>query len=162
MKNRLLMLAGALALLAVIGKFYAVPLYAQVRAAITQDRDAPARNPFQDHLWNHTGTSPCQVIFGNVPAGKRLVIQQVSVLATYDLGGASGPADIELRGAGVFQFLPITPAPNNYGAETQFTAHAGVLAYYEAGQAPEVDVFTPNSNPLQVLASISGYTIDVP
>ncbi len=162
MKNRLLILAGVLALLAVVGKFYAVPLYAQVRAAIVQDRDSQARNPYQEHLWNHTCTSPCQVMFGNVQTGKRLVVQQVSVLATYGVADAKGPADIELRGGNVFQFLPIIAAPNNYGTETQFIAHAGVVAYYEAGQAPEVDVFTPNSNSLQVLASISGYTIDVP
>ncbi len=37
MKNRLLTFAGALALLAVLGHFYAVPLMAQVRAALVKN-----------------------------------------------------------------------------------------------------------------------------
>ena len=42
MKSNLLTLAGTLALVAVLGKFYAIPAVAQVtRAALVQDRDSP-------------------------------------------------------------------------------------------------------------------------
>ena len=47
MKNRLMTFAGALALLAVLGKFYAPPLMAQVKATFIQDVDQAARQPFQ-------------------------------------------------------------------------------------------------------------------
>src|SRR6185312_12440234 len=47
MKNKLFTVAGALLLLAIVGKFYAKPVWAQVRATFIQDVDQPARAPFQ-------------------------------------------------------------------------------------------------------------------
>jgi hypothetical protein len=47
MKNRLLTLAGVLALLAVVGKFYAEPVWAQARAALVKNIDERGRNPFR-------------------------------------------------------------------------------------------------------------------
>jgi hypothetical protein len=80
MKNRLLTLAGALALLAVLGRFYAVPVYAQVKAALVQNRDEKARNPYQARN-NSLGTAGAsRTAFAFVPAGKRLVIEHVRVL----------------------------------------------------------------------------------
>lgn len=76
MKNRLLTLAGALLLLAVLGKFYAKPVLAQVRAALVQDVDQPARAPFQVavpiNINNFTFTPV------SIPTGKRLVIDYIS------------------------------------------------------------------------------------
>jgi hypothetical protein len=77
MKNKLLTLAGGLALLAVLGKFYVPPLLAQARAALVQDIDQPARAPFQV-------TVPVNVnnfIFTpvSIPAGQRLVIDYISL-----------------------------------------------------------------------------------
>jgi hypothetical protein len=46
MKNKLITLAATAALLAVLGHFYAKPLMAQVRAALTQNIDEPGRNPY--------------------------------------------------------------------------------------------------------------------
>ena len=61
MKNKLLTLAAALVLLAVVGKFYAKPVMAQIRATLTQDVDQPARAPFQASVTvsinNFTSTS---------------------------------------------------------------------------------------------------------
>ena len=162
MKNRLLTFAGILAILAVIGKFYAVPVIAQVRAAIVQDRDSQARNFYQVVVSNGPCTGTCVVSFPVVPAGKRLIVQQVSTLVTFSSAGAGAPADIELRGGSVFQFLPITPAPANFGSQTQYLAHAGVLAAYDSGQNPSVDAFVPSASAYSALASISGYMIDIP
>ena len=162
MKNRLFALAGILAFLAVIGKYYAVPAIAQVRAAIVQDRDSQARNFYQAVVSNGPCTGTCVVSFPVVPAGKRLIVQQVSTLVTFSSAGAGAPADIELRGGSVFQFLPITPAPANFGSQTQYLAHAGVLAAYDSGQNPTVDAFVPSASAYSTLASISGYMIDIP
>jgi hypothetical protein len=77
MKNRLLSLAGSLALVAVIGKYYAVPAIAQtVRAAVVKNIDEKGRIPYQEMS---TCLSPvagisCAVAFPLVPANKRLVI----------------------------------------------------------------------------------------
>jgi hypothetical protein len=100
-----------------------------------------------------------------VPTGKRLIVQQVSSLLTIGVGGAVPPADVELRdstGSLIFQFLPVVATPGNFGAQTQFTAHAAVLASYDTGQIPTVDAFVPSSQPYQVLATISGHMINFP
>lgn len=77
MKNKLLTFAGALALLGVLGKFYAPPLMAQVRAALVQDVDQPARAPFQVTVpinINNFNFTPV-----TIPAGHRLVIDYISM-----------------------------------------------------------------------------------
>ena len=75
MKNKLLTFAGALVVTAALGHFYAKPLLAQVRAALVQDVDQPARAPFQALL-----------IFGSsgltnvtIPPGQRLVVDFITV-----------------------------------------------------------------------------------
>ena len=86
MKNRLLTFAGALALLAVLGKFYAPPLMAQVRAAMVQDVDQPARAPFQVTVpINITNFTYTPVV---IPAGKRLVVDYISMSGAAQTAGA--------------------------------------------------------------------------
>ena len=86
MKNRLLTFAGALALLAVLGKFYAPPLMAQVRAALVQNVDEPARAPFQVtvpiNIDNFTYTPV------TIPAGQRLVVDFISMSGATETSGA--------------------------------------------------------------------------
>jgi hypothetical protein len=71
MKNKLLTFAGALALLAVLGHFYAKPLLAQVRAALVQNVDEPGRNPIP---LGYQAVTSSGANF-SVPAGKRYVIE---------------------------------------------------------------------------------------
>jgi hypothetical protein len=155
-------LAAALALLAVLGKFYAKPLMAQVKAAIVQDRDSKARNIYQALNSCSNASNPCQITFAAVPAGKRLIIEQVSALVTLPTAAGSSLADVELRGGNVFQFLPLVAAPGNFGGQVQFTTNQTVLASYDAGQVPEVDTFVASASTFSVVASISGYMIDLP
>ncbi|HEY1495192.1 MAG TPA: hypothetical protein VGF49_11655 [Candidatus Solibacter sp.] len=162
MRNRLWTLAATLALLAVLGKFYAKPLMAQVKAAIVQDRDSKARNIYQAVNNCFNVSNPCQVTFPAVPPGKRLIIEQVSALVTLPTAAGSSLADVELRGASVFQFLPLVAAPGNFGGQVQYTTNQTVLASYDAGQVPEVDTFVASGSTFTVLASISGYMIDIP
>uniref|UniRef100_Q027D7 Uncharacterized protein n=1 Tax=Solibacter usitatus (strain Ellin6076) TaxID=234267 RepID=Q027D7_SOLUE len=86
MKNRLLTFAGLLALFAVLGKFYAPPLMAQVRAALVQDADQPARAPFQVtvpiNINNFTYTPV------TIPAGKRLVVDYIAASGAAQTSGA--------------------------------------------------------------------------
>jgi hypothetical protein len=86
MSNRLIATAGALALLAVLGRYGAQPLLAQVRAALVSDVDNPARGFVQfsrfvgppqttfTHDWN-------QDLQYTVPAGRRLVVDNISAIS---------------------------------------------------------------------------------
>lgn len=166
MKNRLFAIAGVSAIVAAAGAFYALPaIAAQVKAAITQDRDSKARNFYQEVQGCYNVTNPCVIAFATVPAGKRLIIEHVSALATLPTAAAGTLADVELRGSngsGVFQFLPIVAAPGNFGGEVQYTVNQPVLAAYEAGETPNVDAFVGSVGTFSTLASISGYMIDLP
>ena len=160
MKKKLLTFAGVLALLAVLGKFYAQPLMAQVRAALVQDRDNVGRNLYQQVNSCNGVVNPCVINFPAVPAGQRVVITQVSALLVLPTGVA--PLNAELRGAGVFQFLPAIAVPANFSGESDYVVNQTVLASYDAGQVPEVAVFVPSSSAFTALASISGYMITIP
>lgn len=160
MKTRAWQIAGVLALVGVLGKFYAPPLMAQVRAALVQDRDAVGRNLYQAVLSCNNTNNPCVITFPAVPAGKRLIITQVSAIAR--MAEATSMVSIQLRGGSVFQFVPVVATPNNFGGEFEYVANGTVLAGYEATETPNIDAFAATSNPFTVLASISGYMIDIP
>jgi hypothetical protein len=156
----MLQIAGTLALLAVVGKFYAAPALAQVRAAIVQDRDQRGRNFYQSTSNCQNVTSPCVIAFQAVPAGKRLIIEHVSALGK--MSAANTLAEVELRGGLVFQFLALTAAPANYPGQFSYIADAQVLAAYDVGQVPSVDMFSTSGSLFTGVASISGYMIDIP
>lgn len=156
----MLQLAGILAVLAVIGKFYAAPALAQVRAALVQDRDQRGRNFYQEVQNCQNAVSVCVISFAAVPAGKRLIIEHVSALAR--MTAADTIPDIELRGASVYQFLLPKATPGNFAGQFAYTTNEPVLASYDAGQTPQVDGFSTSSAPFLIVASISGYLIDIP
>jgi hypothetical protein len=86
MKNKLLTFAGVLALVGVLGKFYAPPLLAQARAALVQDVDQPARAPFQVTVpvnINNFNFTPV-----SIPAGHRLVIDYIAMAGAAQTTGA--------------------------------------------------------------------------
>jgi hypothetical protein len=112
-KNKLLTLASALALLAALGKFYAIPAVAQAtRAALVQDRDSPPREPFSIQSNLPGGTALLN--FPGPPAGKRMVITSVTAIVDqagttdvlFDVGASSeGRAyryEYVLQHAGIF------------------------------------------------------------
>lgn len=161
MKNRLLTLAGGLALLAVLGKFYAAPAFAQVRAALVQDVDQPARQPFQytvsQSLSNFSYTSV------PIPAGKRLIVDFIAV------SGAAispdGPIQaITLLQAGqtgnpaatyYFKLDPSTTTPTQvfYSGPTKIYADTLSIGMGFSG-------FSPST--LNVNTVISGHLISIP
>jgi hypothetical protein len=86
MKQKLLTMVGVLALLAVLGKYYAQPVFAQVRAALVSDVDNPARGfiQFSRFVGPPSGTNVhewTQDLQYAVPAGKRLVIDNISAVS---------------------------------------------------------------------------------
>jgi len=163
MKNRLITLAGALALAAVLGKFYAVPAFGQVRAALMQDRDSKARNYYQTYNLS-CGYAPsiCSVDLPVVPSGKRLVIEHVSGEAD-----TIGPNDLYrvslwLKNQSSSAFLEFGAAsltPNSLYARP---FNQAVFAAFDAGQTPQLVLQTTGSGPFAWQAVITGYLVDIP
>lgn len=160
MKSRTLQIAGVLALLTVVGKFYAVPVLAQVRATIVQDRDQEGRNIYQ-YYSNCTGSQgTCTITFPTVPTGEQLIVKHVSLIS--QLPAATTLNVIQLRGSGTYQFLHSALVPANYSTQYTFVTNEDVLASFSAGQTPAIDTFSTSGASFTALATISGYTIQIP
>jgi hypothetical protein len=161
MKNRLITLAGALALVAVLGKFYAVPAFAQVRAALVQDRDNKARNSYRTNVSCGYAAGLCATDLPPVPAGKRLVIEHISGEADMQ-----GPSDLyritfvlkNLSTAAYLEFGPPKLTPNNLYAHP---FNQTVFATFDAGQIPQLSVQATGA-PFAWDAVLTGYMIDIP
>jgi hypothetical protein len=136
---------------------------AQLRAAIVQDRDNQARNFYQESESCTGFISPCTVTFAAVPAGKRLIVQQVSVLAQFS-ASTTAPQFVQLGGTNNFyQYIPMAPVPMNTATDWVYVGHVGVQASYDAAQVPSVYVFMGGGGAqFDVGASISGYMVDIP
>jgi len=161
MKNKLLTLAGALALLGVLGKFYAPPLMAQARAALVQDVDQPARAPFQVTVpininnFNYTPVT--------IPTGKRLVIDYISMSGAAQTTGADIQPIIILSSSvagGSNTLYYIAPqqsgtVPGQYYHAEQATIYADSLSV-----SPAFSGYTPSFMAFNVV--ISGHLISLP
>jgi len=160
MKSRSLQIAGVLALLAVVGKFCAVPALAQVRAAIVQDRDQEGRNICQYYSTCTSSQGTCTITYPAVPAGEQLILKHVSLIT--ELPVATTLNVIQLRGGGTYQFLHSGLVPANYSAQYSFVTNEDVLESYSAGQIPAIDAFSTSGAAFTMLATISGYMIQIP
>lgn len=92
MARKLWTLTAAFVLLAVVGRFYAKPVLADVRAALVQNTDEPGRNVFALQGSNST-LNPYFQSF-TVPAGKRYVIDQYT--ATCDIVSSTNMSQVEI------------------------------------------------------------------
>ena len=148
MKNRLLTLAGALALTAVIGKFYAVPVLAQVRAALVKNIDEKGRSPYQadSSCIPAPMNTSCGALFPAVPAGKRLVIEYVNA----DTPSGSAAALVNTSTNADY------PLPTFLRFNPSYGISAPVLIYVEAGQQVKL-----NSTGTVTSAHITGYVVDL-
>ncbi|HEV3201928.1 MAG TPA: hypothetical protein VGZ73_28720 [Bryobacteraceae bacterium] len=164
MKHKLLTFAGALALLAVIGKFYALPAIAQtVRATLVKNIDERGRIPYQASV-GCTGLATCTAFVNPVPANSRLVIEHIGVqgqvfsgvqIAYTALGASSGESNQLLSyddvGA-IFQ--------GSFPGVDLYVISQPVLVYFEAGQIPGVQ-FAAGSDNVKIAGVISGYLVDL-
>ncbi len=162
MKNRMLQFAGMLALLAVLGKFYAVPAFAQIKAALVQVRDEPARNPYyQQGSCNSPTFQYCNVNFPAVPAGKRLVITHVSSLNLMPAANTITSTDLRVLNGFIKAFFPVSALPAN-GGTFNYASNEVTYATFEAGETPQFLTFVNSNANFQLVAILSGYTIDIP
>lgn len=162
MRNRLLTLAGGLALLAVIGKFYAGPAIAQtVRAALVQDRDNPARQAFTyEHVMNPPNTN--HLGLPTPPPGKRRIINGIYVsMSSFTACSANLSVGSFATGtlAGTFStsfaapVLPVLGGPVGSLTPVQIVVNSGDLADLSIYCSPD---------PSQSVVSLTGYDIDIP
>jgi len=166
MKARILNLAGTLLLVAVLGNYYATPLFAQARPALTKDVDEPGRSPYQAIP---VSTNDCGAFaflnFPAVQAGKRLVITFVSG-ATFTEESSTAFARVYTLGA------PMNVCVNNYAgpfvvvpisdkASSQDTSFSGPVQFYiEETRSPVLFVVTPFSAHRTQSFTVVGYLID--
>ncbi len=180
MKHKLLTLAGALALLAVLGKYYAPPVLAQVRAALVQDADNAARHFVQVHLLAHqpagiTSSGLCNDIY-TVPAGQRLVIENFGIrtalanrgLATLTQTLTASPAPCgTLQHFTTSQPLVLLPSVFQATDTRNFDIYGNnqrVEAYADAGQVISVEIDTNSSfdNGTLFDVTMSGHLVSFP
>jgi hypothetical protein len=175
MKNTLLTLAGALALAAILGKFYALPALAQAtRAALVQDRDNPARSAFSVKV---PVDETLNAAFPAVPAGKRMIITNMyfNVLANV-INAQCQATVIADNGHESYYNLPLisnflTPiyagsAPFDMALDAGQHGQTGLLCTYQFQN--ETIVVTPfptevgPATATEMDVVYSGYFIDIP
>jgi hypothetical protein len=119
------------------------------RAALVRNQDEPGRNP----LYRQTVaclSKGCSLTFPPVPAGQRLVL-------TFINGGlfTSNGSILGLSGQGSdLRLFPITQAGS------LATVNSPMVAYFDAGETPQVSCDGCDDSILQV--ALSGYYVSLP
>ncbi len=163
MRNRLFTLAGALTLLAVLGKFYVPPLLAQARAALVKSVDEPGRVPYQA---SQSSFSNCGVYglanFPTVPAGKRLVITFVSGIFDFSANSFvlaqlyTSPSAVDcgalLSGPNIVQPFSLQGNEAQYSTSIQF--------YVDEGNTPVIRAGASSAFLSTMNFTIVGYLVD--
>jgi hypothetical protein len=165
MKNRLMQLAAGLALMAVLGKFYAVPLIAQVRAAVVKNIDERGRVPYMVQAQCNGGpglTNQCAASFPAVSANRRFVVEYINGNLVVTHTQFSG-AFLEVPSVGPsFIFLASHFELTN-GDNDLYSVSMPVVLYYEAGQIPvaHIHAFPVGNNQAVGSVTLSGYLVDL-
>ena len=130
---------------------------------IVQDRDNPARQPFTyfaDKFW--IGNVPNVSFNFTVPGGKRLVIEQVSVIAHLT---ASTTQKLSARVVILVSPFPFYRFVGTDAGQTDFVASSQMRCYADAGTSVRILVTRSDTNgggADSAEVSLSGYLIDMP
>ena len=114
----------------------AATAHAQPKPALVQDRDEPARNPYMQEVVHSgcNGVALCIVeVAPAVPAGKRLVVTQVSI-TTQVSGGSTVPTNANLGDTTTGSRVGFTLV----GSSVALIGTQTITRYYEAGATPVV------------------------
>jgi hypothetical protein len=164
MKNRLLTLAGALALLAVVGKFYALPAIAQtVRAALVKNIDERGRNPFVYNFSCSPTPGYCFATGAPIPAGTRLVVENINIFVSY-----ASTASVVRTALGVTTALTrlhdvtggtVTDQGNG---QSIYALNANLIDYIEAGESPSLLLSMKGSTAGAIFfGAVTGYLVNL-
>src|ERR1035437_7452779 len=123
-----------------------------------RDVDNPARQFYQRSLQSsQSSVSSWLVVFDAVPAGKRLVVEFISLEAVVSNGNVIRAIVDHQQGDPTHRF------PFSAQATGDFVAAQQMRMYFEAGETPRISVFRDtNTGTIYLAGTISGYYIDVP
>ena len=164
-KNRILLAAGFAVLAGVISGITVAPaIAAAVKAALVKNVDERGRSPYSAVLncYNPTGNA-CNASATAVPAGKRLVIEQVTASAVVPGGAKILSYQVQVPSPGTsWVNLHMEFNGTDIGGADFFSVNDPVLVYVEAGQTPGVEIGTnvPGGS-VSTVARLTGYLIDL-
>jgi hypothetical protein len=124
-----------------------------------------AQQPYQETMGAFvTGVNGTTAGFATVPAGKRLVVEFVSVTGTVPTGQKVTSASIEDHHPNLFHVLTVTPQGTQPVLGTDiFVASQQIRMYFEAGKSPSVSMGRDDTTgQMGIQATITGYFINVP
>lgn len=160
MKNKLLTLGGALALMSILGHFYAKPLLAQVRATLVKNVDERGRNPYIQNLACYTSPgNQCTAFFPPVPPNMTLVVEHVSL----SVDTPTALSTVDVYGNGIIQQVYLPQQGTDSQGNAIYATSQPFLTYYTAGQQPSVAMFTKAGAFTYVSgsATLTGYLINL-
>lgn len=146
----------------------APPVLAQTRAAFVQSVDEPGRNPYQQSLSNVScrGTTICSFDFAVVPAGKRLVLTNIS--GYVDTAAGTLPSGFVSSGFGGNEYATLAftgvRGPNSALGVRIFINHA-VKAYFGPGEPINGRYHINGSGDTMsggALMTLTGYFVNLP
>jgi hypothetical protein len=161
MKNKLLTLAAGVTLIVVAGKFFAVPLLAQMRAALVQNVDEHGRIPYQSSSQNSNcgpGILQCDVFFLPVPNNKRLVITHLDTFVLVNNSGSLIYMYLSTATSSSRAYPEFTAGPPVAGESTYISSRA-VEYYIDAGSTPVVH-FNATQQAAPLTITLTGYLVD--
>jgi hypothetical protein len=125
---------------------------------VVRDADNPARQIYQRSLQSsQSNVTSWFVVFDAVPAGKRLVVEFISVEVDVPVGQNAIRVTLDRQDRSVHRF------PLSLQGSGLFVAAQQMRMYFEAGESPRVAAFKDSfSGAIFLDATITGYYIDVP
>jgi hypothetical protein len=175
----LAVMAGILAAAGVVSSMIAEDAIAQIRAALVKNVDAPGRAPYQQMVPFAPGSfgascpgafpwTACVVSFPPVPAGKRLVVEHVTMMfhgfqpTFFTVGNQSTSDDFPdpFTGSHVAVMKPDFASGGNTNAGPRWFIDRPIRVYFEPGDTPKLTVGSTGIGGGPGKASIHGYLID--
>ena len=157
LKNYVLMAAGFAVVVITMGVSTAGHAIAQaVRAALVSNVDEPGRIPYQTDQGCNAATGICSAALPPVPAGKRLVITNVS--GTAETTQPNGNLLLLRLSGSPETFIPTTFQGTN--PSNVFVFNQTVLKFYDAGATPTVELDGTEGTPALARFTLSGYLLD--
>ena len=139
----------------------------RVMAALgyTPVRDVDRRQPYQAGAFAFppAGTFGGSVTLPAVPAGKRLVIEYVSISGTVNIGQNVLEGRLDFGGAGGDFHAVSMPFQGQSPIRNYYVGSERVQMFVDAGNPPTLHVErSHNTDPWTIHASVAGYLVDVP
>ena len=139
---------------------------AQVRPAFVKNVDEPGRLQYQQMKeFNPCSNRNCQIAFDAVPAGKRLVVERLTMLlGVVDTGApnfvAFGTGFVNNNGNRAIVEPVFVRAGTPFSSVQFWALDRQVRVYYGPGELPEVKVFASANFGFVGNMSLHGYLID--